>query len=96
VIGRLDYSALAALDLGHLAAARGQAEESIRWVAMALPLLERLHYDQEGLTALRLFREALAEGAFHRTIVEHLRKHAALLLAAPMIEPLSNANRKDP
>lgn len=76
----LGHFAIVSLDLATLLLWERRAEEALATVGEALPQLEALRLEDEGLIALRLLQQAVTEGEVSIALVENVRASARRLL----------------
>lgn len=77
------YFSVAALDLALVFMSQGQPSEATSWVLQALPHLETLCLEAEGVAAIALLREALASQSMSTALLERLRRCAGRAAGAP-------------
>lgn len=76
-IGKWDSFAVAALDLAQVELRCGAVEDAVDWVMQALPHLERLDLESDGLAALALLRQGVAAKQLSATVLAEARQHAS-------------------
>lgn len=85
-IGERREFAIAALDLARVEAGRGEVGEAMRWAGEALPHLELLKLESEGLAALGLLRQEMATKQLSAAVLERLRRAAGRAVNAPSLQ----------
>ncbi|NJL28385.1 MAG: hypothetical protein HC897_11105 [Thermoanaerobaculia bacterium] len=84
--GSWGHFAVAALDLARIEARRGCVDEAIVWAVQALPHLQALELESEGLAALALVREQVAAKQLRAAVLEPLRRAAGRAVGAPELQ----------
>ena len=82
-IGKWGYFAIASLDLARVETHRGGVAAAVERAAQALPHLEVLKLEKEGLAALALLRQGVAAGGLSTAVLERIRFHAGRAAGVP-------------